>query len=161
MLFWGVFFNVLRLVWMCDECTWHHKTFLVQLYWHLAVKLYCVCVHSCSAAEWTTIATGSTSERGRQSNACQTPAASSLRKDAVSWNLGSGLNRLVSIFPPSPSHSVWRSLQKIIVLLCLHWHFFPLPHKVLNQQCPYITAKKCETKLTASILQHTPAPTAW
>ena len=25
---------------MCDGCTWHHKTFLVQLYWHLAVKLY-------------------------------------------------------------------------------------------------------------------------
>ena len=28
---------------MCDECTWHHKTFLVQsVYWHLAVKLYCI-----------------------------------------------------------------------------------------------------------------------
>ena len=27
---------------MCDECTWHHKTFLVQLYWHLAIKLYCI-----------------------------------------------------------------------------------------------------------------------
>ena len=25
---------------MCDECTWHHKTFLVQLYCHLAIKLY-------------------------------------------------------------------------------------------------------------------------
>ena len=25
---------------MCDECTWHHKTFLVQLYWHLPIKLY-------------------------------------------------------------------------------------------------------------------------
>ena len=24
---------------MCDECTWHHKTFLRQLYWHLAIKL--------------------------------------------------------------------------------------------------------------------------
>ena len=28
-------------VWMSDECTWHHKTFLVQLYWHLAIKLHC------------------------------------------------------------------------------------------------------------------------
>ena len=27
--------------WVCG-CTWHHKTFLVQLHWHLAVKLYCV-----------------------------------------------------------------------------------------------------------------------
>ena len=27
---------------MCDECTWHHKTSLVQsVYWHLATKLYC------------------------------------------------------------------------------------------------------------------------
>ena len=26
---------------MCDECAWHHKIFLVQLYWHLAAKLYC------------------------------------------------------------------------------------------------------------------------
>ena len=26
---------------MCDECTWHYETFLVQsVYWHLAVKLY-------------------------------------------------------------------------------------------------------------------------
>ena len=24
-----------------NECTWHHKTFLVQLYWHLVIKLYC------------------------------------------------------------------------------------------------------------------------
>ena len=24
---------------MCDECTWHHKAFLRQLYWHLAIKL--------------------------------------------------------------------------------------------------------------------------
>ena len=28
---------------MCDECTWHHNTFLVQsVYWHLAIKLYCI-----------------------------------------------------------------------------------------------------------------------
>ena len=27
---------------MCDDCTWHHKTFLVQLYWHFAIKLYCI-----------------------------------------------------------------------------------------------------------------------
>ena len=28
---------------MCDECTWHHKTFLVQsVHWHLAIKLYCM-----------------------------------------------------------------------------------------------------------------------
>ena len=28
---------------MRDECTWHHKTFLVQsVYWHLAIKLYCI-----------------------------------------------------------------------------------------------------------------------
>ena len=33
---------VLWLVWLYDECTWHHKTFLVQLYWHLAIKLHCV-----------------------------------------------------------------------------------------------------------------------
>ena len=27
---------------MCDECTSHHKTCLVQsVYWHLAIKLYC------------------------------------------------------------------------------------------------------------------------
>ena len=32
--------GVLWLVWMCDECTWHHKTFLVQWCWHLAIKLY-------------------------------------------------------------------------------------------------------------------------
>ena len=29
---------------MCDECTWHHKTFLTQLYQHLAIKLYCIVV---------------------------------------------------------------------------------------------------------------------
>ena len=29
-----------NLEWMPDECTWHHKTFPVQLYWHLAIKLY-------------------------------------------------------------------------------------------------------------------------
>ena len=27
---------------MCDECTWHHKTFLMELYWHLAIQLYCI-----------------------------------------------------------------------------------------------------------------------
>ena len=28
---------------MCDECTWHHKTFLVQsVYWHLAINVYCI-----------------------------------------------------------------------------------------------------------------------
>ena len=26
---------------MCDECTWHHKTVLVQLYRHWAIRLYC------------------------------------------------------------------------------------------------------------------------
>ena len=35
-----LFNEALWLEWMCDECTWHHKTFLVQLYWHLAIKLY-------------------------------------------------------------------------------------------------------------------------
>ena len=31
---------------MCDECTWHHKTFLVQsVYWHLAIKLYCIVLY--------------------------------------------------------------------------------------------------------------------
>ena len=35
--------NVLWLKWMWDECTWHHEIFLVQsLYWHLAIKLYCI-----------------------------------------------------------------------------------------------------------------------
>ena len=29
---------------VCDECTWHHKTFLTQLYQHLAIKLYCIVV---------------------------------------------------------------------------------------------------------------------
>ena len=33
-------FVVLWLAWMYDECTWHHKTFLMQLYWHLVIKLY-------------------------------------------------------------------------------------------------------------------------
>ena len=32
---------------MCDQCTWHHKTFLGQLYWHLAIKLYCI-VRQCA-----------------------------------------------------------------------------------------------------------------
>ena len=37
-----LYFNdVLWREWMCDECTWHHKTFLEQLYWHLATKMYC------------------------------------------------------------------------------------------------------------------------
>ena len=40
-LFAVVVIYVSWLVQMCDECTWHHKTFLVQLYWHLAIKLYC------------------------------------------------------------------------------------------------------------------------
>ena len=41
---------------MCDECTWHHNTFVVQsVYWHLAIKLYriivlCVCVCTCARA---------------------------------------------------------------------------------------------------------------
>ena len=38
---------------MCDECTWHHKTFLVQLYWHMAIKLCCIILKSaarCAAA---------------------------------------------------------------------------------------------------------------
>ena len=40
--------NVLWLEWMCDDCTWHHITFLVQsLYWHLAIKLYCCYCYSC------------------------------------------------------------------------------------------------------------------
>ena len=25
---------------MCDECTWHHTTFLMQLYWHLVIINY-------------------------------------------------------------------------------------------------------------------------
>ena len=36
------FNDVLWLAWMCDECTWHHKTFLMELYWLLAIKLYCI-----------------------------------------------------------------------------------------------------------------------
>ena len=44
-LFAVVVINVLWLEWMCDECTWHYKTFLVQsVYWHLAIKLYCKCL---------------------------------------------------------------------------------------------------------------------
>ena len=33
---------------MCDECTWHHKTFRMKLHWHLAIiidVLYCRCIH--------------------------------------------------------------------------------------------------------------------
>ena len=37
----GLCCDVLWLGWMCDECTLHHETFLEQLYWHLAIKLYC------------------------------------------------------------------------------------------------------------------------
>ena len=33
------FFNHLHRN-MCNECSWGHKTFLVQLYWHLTIKLY-------------------------------------------------------------------------------------------------------------------------
>ena len=29
---------------MWDGCTWHDKTFLVELYWHLAIKLYYIVV---------------------------------------------------------------------------------------------------------------------
>ena len=29
---------------MCNERTWQEKTFLAQLYWHLAIKLYCCIV---------------------------------------------------------------------------------------------------------------------
>ena len=40
---------------MCHECTWHHKTFLVQsVYWHLAINIilytvlyYCCCYCYC------------------------------------------------------------------------------------------------------------------
>ena len=38
----------LMMVWMCDECTWHYKTFLVQLYWHLTIKMYRI-------AQWQSI----------------------------------------------------------------------------------------------------------
>ena len=34
---------------MCDECTWRHKTFLVKLFWHLAIKLYCIKTYNSSA----------------------------------------------------------------------------------------------------------------
>ena len=26
---------------MCDECTWHHKTFLVRVHRHLAINVFC------------------------------------------------------------------------------------------------------------------------
>ena len=30
---------------MCDECTWHHETFLVQsVYWHLAISVIVYCI---------------------------------------------------------------------------------------------------------------------
>ena len=44
-MFWCLllwFNDVLGLAWMCDECTWHHKTCQEQLYCHLAVKLCCI-----------------------------------------------------------------------------------------------------------------------
>ena len=33
-------FNVLWLAWMSDECTRHHKTFLVQMCSHLAIEIW-------------------------------------------------------------------------------------------------------------------------
>ena len=43
LLLWQL--NILWLEWLCDECTWQHKTFLVQsAYWHLAIKLYCIII---------------------------------------------------------------------------------------------------------------------
>ena len=45
---------------MCDECTWHHKTFLLQLvYWHLAIKLYCIVVILIGSSEQGTVASHS------------------------------------------------------------------------------------------------------
>ena len=43
--FWpGCLFAVViecfMIEWMCDECAWHHKMFLVHLYRHLVIKLY-------------------------------------------------------------------------------------------------------------------------
>ena len=35
-------FVVLWLAWMCGECAWDHKTFLVQIYWHLVIKPHCI-----------------------------------------------------------------------------------------------------------------------
>ena len=32
------FNDVSWLAWMCDECTWHHQAFPVQLYWHIAIN---------------------------------------------------------------------------------------------------------------------------
>lgn len=40
---------------MCDECTWHHNTFLMQLYWHLAIQLYCIVTQVPSFLPPTTI----------------------------------------------------------------------------------------------------------
>ena len=37
--------DVIWLAWICDDCTWHHKTFPEQLHWHLAIKLYCVVLY--------------------------------------------------------------------------------------------------------------------
>ena len=34
--------DVLWLAQLCDEWTWHHKTFLLQLYWHQAIRPYCI-----------------------------------------------------------------------------------------------------------------------
>jgi len=43
LLLWQL--NILWLEWLCNECTWQHKTFLVQsAYWHLAIKLYCIII---------------------------------------------------------------------------------------------------------------------
>ena len=40
-LFAVVMWWFLWQVWIRDECTWRHKTFLVQLYCHLAIQLFC------------------------------------------------------------------------------------------------------------------------
>ena len=38
---------------MCDECTWHQKTFLGQsVYWHLAIKLYCISLATAVTRRW-------------------------------------------------------------------------------------------------------------
>ena len=39
---------------MCDVYVWYQKTFLVQLYWHLAIQLYCIvyCIITIPFSSW-------------------------------------------------------------------------------------------------------------
>ena len=62
--------DVLWLVWVCDVCIWHHKTFLVQLYWHLGIKLNCT-VHCIKCLNGTVRKRVQNSLMGQYERACK------------------------------------------------------------------------------------------